>query len=140
MTPGLFTKRKKNYTIDKLKTQNALINCSRNKLSNNSGNLKQTWKILNELTNRKTTNYKIHELKDESGEIIEEKLIPHNFSKYFVEIEEKLANNIPQCHISPETYLNDVQYPENGLPGFQEISESDVLMGFPPISLNLQQQ
>jgi len=89
--------------------------------------LKQTWKTLNELTNRKTTNNKIHELKDEAGEITDEKLIPDTFNKYFVELGEKLAANISQSHISPESFLNDVYYPENGLPSFKEISENDVL-------------
>ena len=83
---------------------------------NNSGNLKQTWKTLNELTKRKTTNIKIHELKDEIGKIIDEKLIPETFNKCFVELGEKLANNIPQSHISPGSFLNDVHYSKNGLP------------------------
>ena len=66
-------------------------------------------------------NNKIHELKDEAGEIIDEK--PDTFNKYFVELGEKLAANIPQSHISPESFLNDVYYPENGLPSFKQISK-----------------
>ena len=33
----------------------------------------------------------------------------------------------PQSHISPQSFPNDVHYPENGLPSLKEISENDVL-------------
>ena len=99
----------------------------RNKLCSNAGNFKQTWKTLNKLTNIKTTNSTIHAVKDEAGEIMDEERIPDTFNRYFVDIGEKLAANIPQSHISPESFLNDVYYPENDLPSFKEISENDVL-------------
>ena len=96
----------------------------RGKLHSNSGNLKQTWKTLNELMNRKSTNNKIPEMKDENGEVIDETLIPN---KYFVELGGNLANKIPRSNILPDSFLSDVHHPVNGLPSFQEISENDVL-------------
>ena len=67
----------------------------RAKLHSNAGNLKQTWKTLNELMNKKSNINKIPEIKDEKGEIIDEARIPDVFNKYFVELGEKLANKIP---------------------------------------------
>ena len=44
----------------------------RAKLPSNAGNLKQTWKTLNELMNKKSAINKIPVIKDEKGEIIHE--------------------------------------------------------------------
>ena len=99
----------------------------RGKLHRNSGNLKQTWKTLNELINRKSNNNKIPEMKDENGEVIDETLIPNAFKKYYVELVGKLANKIPRSNILPDSFPSDAHHPVNGLPSFQEISENDVL-------------
>ena len=99
----------------------------RAKLHSNADNLKQTWKTLNELMNKKSNINKIPEIKDEKGEIIDEARIPDVFNKYFVELGEKLANKIPRSNILPDSFLSDVHHPTNGLSSFQEISENDVL-------------
>ena len=77
--------------------------------------------------NRKPTNYKIPEIKDENGEIINETQVSGAFNKYFVELGEKLASKIPRSSISPDSFLTDVDYPDNGLSSFQEIPENHVL-------------
>ena len=77
--------------------------------------------------NRKPTNYKIPEMKDENGEIINETQVPDAFNKYFVELGEKVASKIPHSSISPDSFLTDVDYPDNGLSGFQEIPENHIL-------------
>jgi hypothetical protein len=88
--------------------------------------------------NRKLTNNKIPEMKDENGEVIDETLIPNAFNKCvcsFVELVGKLANKIPRSSILSDSFLSDVQHPVNGLPNFQQISENDVLKvlhGFGP--------
>jgi hypothetical protein len=51
--------------------------------------------------NRKSTNNKIPEMKDENGEIIDETLIPNAFNKYFVELGGNLANKILRSNILP---------------------------------------
>jgi hypothetical protein len=77
--------------------------------------------------NRKSTNNKIPEIKDDNGEVIDETLIPNAFNKYIVELGGKLANRIPRSNFLPDSFLSDVHHPVNGLPSFQEISENDVL-------------
>ena len=76
--------------------------------------------------NRKPTNYKIPEMKDENAEIINETQVPDASNKYFVELGKKLASKIPRSSISPDSFLTDVDYPDNGLSGFQEIPENHV--------------
>ena len=72
--------------------------------------------------NRKPTNYKIPEMKDENGEIINETQAPDAFNKYFVELGEKLASKIPHSSISPDSFLTDVDYPDKiiGSPAFKK--------------------
>lgn len=77
---------------------------------------------------RQSTNNKILEIKDENGEIIDETSIPDAFSRHFVELGRKFANEIPRLIILPaDSFLSDVHHLVNGFPGFQEISENDVL-------------
>ena len=118
-------KKVKNHYNRQIK--NTKCSYFQDKLHNNPGNLKQTWKTLNELMNRKPTNYKIPEMKDENGETINETQVPDAFNKYFVELGEKLASKIPRSSISPDSFLTDVDYPDNGLSCFQEIPENHVL-------------
>ena len=77
--------------------------------------------------NRKSNISKIPEIKDANGEIIDEARIPDAFNKYFVELEEKLANKIRRSNILPDSFLSDVHHPTNRLSSYQEISENDVL-------------
>lgn len=121
---SVFKKAKNQYNRQIKETK-----CSyyQGKLHSNSGNLKQTWKTLNELMNRTSNKNKIPEMKDGNGEIIDETLIPDAFNTYFVELGEKLANEIPRSSISPDSFLSDINHPVHGLPSFQEILESDVL-------------
>jgi hypothetical protein len=61
--------------------------------------VKYTFRLIKrhiELMNRKSTNNKIPEMKDENGEVIDETLIPNAFNKYFVELGGNLANKIPR--------------------------------------------
>ena len=53
-------------------------------------------------------------MKDENGEIINEMQVPDAFNKYFVELGEKLASKTPRSSISPDSFLTDVYYPDNG--------------------------
>ena len=66
-------------------------------------------------------------MKDENGEIINETQVPDAFNKYFVELGEKLAGKIPRSSISPDSFLTDVDYLDNGLSGFQKIPENHFL-------------
>ena len=56
-------------------------------LQSNSGNLKKTWKTINELINKSRKDSKIQELKNEEGEIINPTDIPNTFNQYFTDWE-----------------------------------------------------
>ena len=77
--------------------------------------------------NRKPTNYKIPEMNDENGEIINETLVPDAFNKYFVELGEKLASKIPRSSIPQIVFLLMLTIRDNGLSCFQEIPGNHVL-------------
>ena len=66
-------------------------------------------------------------MKDENGETINETQVPDAFNRYFLELGEKLASKIPRSSISQDSFLTDVDYPDNGLSCFQEIPENHVL-------------
>ena len=55
-------------------------------------------------------------MKDENGEIKNETQVTDAFNKYFVELGEKRASKIPRSSISPDRFLTDADYPDNGLP------------------------
>ena len=103
LKPGTNYKKVKNHYNRQIK--NTKCSYYQDKLHNNPGNLKQTWKTLNELMNRKPTNYKIPEMKDENGETINETQVPDAFNKYFVELGEKLSSKIPRSSISLDSFL-----------------------------------
>ena len=80
-----------------------------NQLHNNSGNIKNTWKTVNNILNKSHKTSTIHELKSKSGENIESLDFPNAFNKHFIELGVELSSKIPETNITPELYLRDVR-------------------------------
>ena len=96
------------------------------RLHSHSGNIKQTWKTINEILNKSSSRNKINEIKDENGEILDETSISNAFNKYFVELGEKLASEIPQSNVSPMNFLNEIYLQKHAFPYFYEIAANDI--------------
>jgi hypothetical protein len=98
-----------------------------NKLHNNQGDLKKTWKTINELINKSKKENTVLEVRIDSVEITDPINITNAFNKHFVEMGDKLSNDIPQSNVTPESYLSDVQNSINQLTCFREITEPEIL-------------
>ena len=60
----------------------------------NEGDSRQTWRIVNELTSRKTTNLNIKEIQNEGKSIYNLQLLSEIFNTHFANVGPKLANEI----------------------------------------------
>ena len=98
-----------------------------NKLHNNQGDLKKTWRTINELINKSKKENTVLEVRIDSVEITDPINISNAFNKHFVEMGDKLSNDIPQSIVTPESYLSDVQNSVNQLTCFREITEPEIL-------------
>lgn len=63
-------------------------------LHENEGDSRQTWRIVNELTSRKTANLNIKEIQNEGESIYNPQLLSETFNTHFATIGPKLANEI----------------------------------------------
>lgn len=97
------------------------------KLQNDAVDLKKTWKTINELMHMTKKGTKISELRTEDNETIDPSQIPNKFNKYFIELGDKLSNDIPSSATTPEDYLTDFTRPANILSHFKDILEIEIL-------------
>ena len=97
------------------------------KLHNTQGDLKKTWKTINELINKSKKQSMIPEIKIDSVEITDPITITNAFNKHFVEMGDRLSTNIPQSNVAPESYLNDLQNPVNKFTCFRDITQTEIL-------------
>ena len=95
-------------------------------LHSHSGNIKQTWKTINEILNKSSNRNKSIEIKAENGEMIDGTSIPDTFNNYFVQLGETLAREIPQSNVSPMSFLNDINPAGHAFPKFHEIAPNEV--------------
>ena len=98
-----------------------------NKLHNNQGDLKKTWKTINELMNKSKKENTILEVRIDSLEITDPINITNAFNKHFVEMGDRLSKDKPQSNVTPESYLSDFQNPINQFTCFREITETEIL-------------
>ena len=63
-------------------------------LHENEGDSRQTWRVVNELTSRKTANLNIKEIQNEGESIYNPQLLSETFNTHFATIGPKLANEI----------------------------------------------
>lgn len=77
-----------------------------NKFNEYKGNLKLTWKLINEIINKKKSKAEIPDSFKENEEIISQpKEIANKFNEYFVNVGPNLADKIPEQMINYNTYL-----------------------------------
>jgi hypothetical protein len=79
------------------------------KLQSDTGDLKKTWKTINELMNKSKKDTKISELRTDN-EMIDLSQIPNAFNKYLIELGGKLCNDIAPSAATPEDYFADFEY------------------------------
>jgi hypothetical protein len=94
-----------------------------NNIQNNKGNLKETWKSINQGLNRNPKSNKIVLIKDTNEQDIKSEDIANAFNEHFINIGSNLAQLIPQTHYPPEHYINSV----DKIFTFREITEEELL-------------
>ena len=99
------TKHIKTYSTE-LK-ENAKKNYYRDKIKLFENNIRNTWKIIKEVIDKKKCNDETlpkHLIVDKI-EINDAKSIAEKFNEFFVNIGTNLANKIPQCDLTFKSYL-----------------------------------
>ena len=77
------------------------------KLSINKTNMKETWKILNNIINKNSSKLKINNVFEQDGREISDPLaIANKFCDYFSNIGPSLAGKIPTSSVSIKSFLN----------------------------------
>ena len=89
------------YGIRKLRSE-----YYRNKIEENRGDLKATWKILKEVTNKGNKSTDINEVLFEGEKVTDAKIIPEAFNHHFASIGGKLASEIPEPKMQSCDYLS----------------------------------
>ena len=94
-------RNKVKYGIRKLRSE-----YYRNKIEENRGDLKATWKILKEVTNKGNKSTDINEVLFEGEKVTDVKIIPEAFNHHFASIGGKLASEIPEPKMQSCDYLS----------------------------------
>ena len=89
-------KNKVDYKIRELK-----VNYYTNKITENKGNIKGTWKVLKQLTGKANKSISIGELTIDGEETSEKQEISKKLNQYFSSIGEKLSQDIQTSTMSP---------------------------------------
>ena len=76
------------------------------KINNTSNNIKQTWKLINEVINKRNSKPKFHsKFQYRNKEISDPTEIANKFCSYFTSVGKNLADQIPSSSVSPKRYL-----------------------------------
>ena len=75
-------------------------------ISNNKGNIKNTWKSINKLINKQSKTSHVGHIKNENNEEVQDKDIQNAFNKQFIKVGQRLSRNIPITDKQPEAYIN----------------------------------
>ncbi len=95
-------------------------------ISENEGNLKETWRTINKLFNKRSKTTKISSLKVDGQEITDTQQISNSINDFFCNIGEELSEKIPN-HTNP---LLDGQYnvnPSNAAFKFRPIVPGEII-------------
>ena len=101
-------------------------------IDKNQGNIKHTWKTINNLIEKSKKSSNISEVRNNQGLAISTKDIPDAFNKHFTEIGKILSQNMPSASVSPESYINESKQEFN----FREITEQEVFQLLSTMSRN----
>ena len=94
---------------------------SRN-IENSKGDLRKTWKLINELSSRQQKTTDIQEVKKGGQSITSASEIAEVFNTHFTNIGERLASEIPKVDKEPESFIN----PTDKTFSFKKIQEKEV--------------
>lgn len=76
------------------------------KFQESQGNIRQTWKLINEITNKKKQSSDLPDNFMKDGNVITEpNEIANNLNEYFVNVGPKLADKIPPSSVNFSSYL-----------------------------------
>ena len=97
-----------------------------NKLQENIGNLKETWKIVHSFVNKTSNTTKIDTIKVEDKIVTDKNEIPNIMNKYFCNVGESLKKKIPN---KPNSLLNGIYNVNRDSKEFlfSEISEEEII-------------
>ena len=96
-------KRLRNKTNNKLRDTKAAY--YHKEIENNSGNVREIWKTINDLMSRKIKSNTINELKVNNLSFTEPSEIADKLNKYFTEVGSTLASILPQNNCDFKQYL-----------------------------------
>ena len=82
------------------------LNIIQNKFNDNEGNIKDTWRTINDAIQSKHRSSNTIILK-ENDRKIESKEVPNSFINYFTGIADKLTNQLPTSIHNASSYLKD---------------------------------
>ena len=94
-----------------------------NDIENNKGNLRKTWKSIDQCLNRNPKSKRISIIKDANDKDIESNDMPNAFNKLLLNIGSNLVQQLSQPHHFPEYYINRV----DKIFTFRKKSEDEVL-------------
>ena len=116
----------KKYKKVRNSVNNAIKTAKRNyftiNLDNSKGDVRKTWKLINELSSRQYKTTDISELKINGHSISSANAMSEAFNSYFTSIGRDLANEIPKSDTKPEWYMK----PNDKVFSFQKIQESEI--------------
>ena len=114
--------RNKVNSLNKKRTREYFFN----ELQENIGNLKETWKIVNNFLNQTPTTTKIDTIKVEDKIVTDKNEIPNIMNKYFCNVSESLKKKIPG---KPNPLLNGTYNVNRDSKEFlfSEISEKEII-------------
>ena len=74
-------------------------------IRNNKGNLKHTWKTINQLISKQPMTSHVGYIKNDNDEEILGEDLPNAFSKHFIQVGQRLCQEIPEASKQPECYI-----------------------------------
>ena len=89
-----------------MELENYDLNTIETKIEENRGDLKATWKILKEVTNKGNKSTDINGVLFEGEKVTDVKIIPEVFNDHFASIGGKLASEIPEPKMQSCGYLS----------------------------------
>ena len=100
-------------------------------LEKNKKNLKNTWNLLNELMNRKTSTNQITEIRSGAESITDSKNIAETFNEFFTSIGPKISNSVPSVNKDPLSYITPHNETEFDIGNFNPSHIIDLLKVMP---------
>ena len=126
----------KNYKVAKNQYNRLIKNTIKSyyteEIRNNKGNLKNTWKTINQLISKQSKTSHVGLIKNDNDEEILGRDLPNAFNEHFIEVGQRLCREIPEASKQPEFYIKSC----NAQFQFREVTENEVFNLLSNISTN----